>query len=194
MSNVLSRPWFWVVAVVIAVPGLILGWWLGSPLFRDVTVEEQFPRAAAAEVPEGMTREEVEQEMAAAAEETAQVDEPMPEAMAAATRVVYGSFVGADEFHRGAGRATIYRLADGTHVLRLEELQVTNGPGLHVFLRPSAGSMDGAIDLGPLKGNVGNQNYAIPAEVAVEQIAEVTIYCVPFRVLFATAPLITPRS
>lgn len=194
MFDLFRKPWFWVVAVLIAVPGLVAGWWLGSPLFRDISVDEQFPRSVGAVIPADMTREQVEQEMASAAERTEEAAEPMTGPMADATRVLFGSFVGADEFHRGAGSAAVYRLADGSHVLRIEELQVTNGPDLHVFVNPQAGSTEGAIDLGTLKGNRGNQNYVIPPEVPIDQIAEVTIYCVRFRVLFATAPLLTPRT
>ena len=59
------------------------------------------------------------------------MDEPMPGTQAAAstgagvasdepTVIISGSFRDADNFHRGSGRATIYRLPDGTQVLRLE--------------------------------------------------------------------------
>lgn len=49
--------------------------------------------------------------------------------------------------------------------------------------------MDGAVDLGPLKGNIGDQNYEIPADADISQFGSVIIYCVPFSVNFATATL-----
>ena len=49
--------------------------------------------------------------------------------------------------------------------------------------------MAGYLDLGPLKGNRGNQNYEIPADVDLSEYGSVVIYCQPFHVIFATAPL-----
>lgn len=177
-----------IAAGILAIPILALAWWLGSPLFIDSEVNEEFPMAADAVIPEGMTAEEVEDEMMEAAEEPAtEVGEDMPEEsgpVAAST----GDFVGADDFHQSSGTATIYELEDGSRVLRLEDFEVTNGPDLHVFLVPEEGSMD-QYDLGSLKGNVGDQNYEIPDEVDLSQIDSVIIYCVPFSVLFASASL-----
>ena len=45
----------------------------------------------------------------------------------------------------------------------------------------------GYVDLGMLKGNVGDQNYTIPAGVDVPEEVSVVIWCEPFRVLFSTA-------
>jgi hypothetical protein len=45
------------------------------------------------------------------------------------------------------------------------------------------------IDLGSLKGNMGNQNYDIPSGTDLSQYNSVVIYCKPFHVVFATAPL-----
>ena len=45
------------------------------------------------------------------------------------------------------------------------------------------------LDLGSLKGNVGNQNYEIPSGTDLSQFKSVVIYCVPFHVVFATATL-----
>jgi hypothetical protein len=105
------------------------------------------------------------------------------------TALASGEFEGADDFHQGSGTATIYELEDRSQVLRLEDFEVTNGPDLHVFLIPEDGSMDGAVDLGSLKGNIGDQNYEIPGEVDVSGFGSVSIYCVPFSVNFASASL-----
>jgi hypothetical protein len=45
------------------------------------------------------------------------------------------------------------------------------------------------LDLGSLKGNVGDQNYALPADFDPTLYKSVVIYCQPFRVIFATATL-----
>ena len=110
--------------------------------------------------------------------------------------VAMGSFKDADAFHRGSGTATIYRTPDGSEVLRLENLDVTNGPALHVVLsthpdpeRSQQVKQEGYVDLGDLKGNRGNQNYPIPAGVDTSIHKSVVIYCYPFAVVFSVATL-----
>lgn len=129
----------------------------------------------------------------AAALPTEPVEDQMP-AEAQPVAVRQGQFVDADDFHRGSGSATIYQLPDGSYLLRLEDFEVTNGPDLHVLLasnpRPTSSADKGEyIDLGQLKGNVGNQNYEIPAGTDISQYQSVVIYCMPFRVVFSTATL-----
>ena len=177
------------IGVVVAIPILAVAWWLGSPLFLDTEVNEEFPLSASAEIPDDMTAEEVEAEMEKAAEaDDVTVTDDMPQETGPTT-LSAGEFAGADDFHQGSGTATIYELEDGSRVLRLEDFEVTNGPDLHVFLTPGDGNMDRYVDLGSLKGNIGDQNYEIPAEVDVNELDAVIIYCVPFSVLFASASL-----
>ena len=66
-------------AVIVAVPALALAWWLGSPLLIDEVVDEPFPRAAMAIVPDDMTAEEVEQTMIDAEAFDTPTYEDMPE-------------------------------------------------------------------------------------------------------------------
>jgi len=181
-------------AVVIGIPAVILGWWLLSPLFLDTEVDEPFPMSAAAEVPEDMTPEEVEAKMVeAAAVPDANADEPMPE-VSQRMILATGSFQDADEFHRGSGTATIYEVEPGSRILRLEDFEVTNGPELHVLLVPHEDPMSrddvaGYVDLGSLKGNLGDQNYDIPPGLDLSEFGSVVIYCQPFHVLFSVASL-----
>ena len=182
------------VALVLAVPVLWLAWWLGSPLFIDKVADEDFPLTANATIPDNVTRAEAETTMETAAKIEAPMSEPMTTGMSSAEAVslISGDFRDADRFHRGSGRATIYRLEDNSHVLRLEDLNVTNGPDLRVLLMvdPEGGDKDqGYLDLGKLKGNIGNQNYPIPDDADVSRYHAVMIYCQPFHVVFSTAPL-----
>jgi hypothetical protein len=74
--------------------------------------------------------------------------------------------------------------------VRLEDFAVRNGPDLFVYLSPSnKGYAKGAVELGRLKADRGNQNYAIPADVDVADYRSVVIWCRQFSVLFATAAL-----
>ena len=178
-----------------------LGWWLLSPLFINQTVDDEFPFSAAAVVPAEMTAAEVEEIVAG----MAKVDQPVAEAMpamptpAAPTSLKAGMFRDADRFHKGSGAATLYRIGEDSHVLRLEDFRVTNGPDLHVLLTNHADPQnrddihaEGYLDLGSLKGNIGSQNYEIPAGADIDAAASVVIYCQPFHVVFSVAPLQPP--
>ena len=180
------------------------GWWLLSPLFIDKNVDEAFPLSAGAVVPTDMTQVEVEQVMSGMAKLNQSVDESMPilpsveQPTTGPIALKTGSFQDADDFHKGSGNATIYRGADGSLLLRLENFDVTNGPDLHVILTPAADpqsrddvSATGYVDLGSIKGNKGNQNYEIPSDVDIESLGSVVIYCQPFHVIFSVASLQT---
>lgn len=188
-----KRTWI-VVGVVVAIPVLAAGWYLGSPLFLDTEVNEDFPMSANAIVPDDMTQEEVETEMEDAADGTdTSGSDDMPDS-GTPVSLVLGEFEDYDDFHQGTGSATIYQLDDGSHVLRFESLEVTNGPDLHVLLVPNSFPDDrdditGYLDLGSLKGNIGDQNYDIPDAVNVSDYGSVVIYCQPFHVIFSVASL-----
>src|SRR3989304_8754451 len=89
-------------------------------------------------------------------------------AVAGAGEVARGGFVGADDFHKGSGTAVIVQ-AGTQRGLRFENFQVTNGPDLYVYLavhpepRSRQDVAQGYVSLGKLKGNIGAQNYEIPA-------------------------------
>lgn len=107
-----------------------------------------------------------------------------------------GPLMDADAFHKGSGQVTLYRLEDGSHLIRMEDIKVTNGPELHVLLAPIHGlegrddlQAAGYIDLGSLKGNIGSQNYDVPPDYDIPDDLTLVIYCVPFHVVFATAEL-----
>lgn len=181
--------------LVVGIPALAVGWWLFSPLIFNKTVVEEFPRAAAAQIPEGSSLEAVEAEMIEAEGETITAADDMP--AGAPVKLLAGEFAGADSFHQGSGDVGVYLLEDGSRVLRFENLDVTNGPDLAVILSPVSAAEDrsdvmaaGYVDLGGLKGNRGDQNYDIPPEVDIDSGDwTVIIYCQPFHVIFATATL-----
>ena len=104
------------------------------------------------------------------------------------------------EFHAGAhetkGTAAIFKLADGRRTLRLANFETSNGPDVRVYLVAAADAKDsetvktaGFIELGSLKGNIGDQNYDVPANVDLAKYRAVTIWCARFNVNFGTAPL-----
>ncbi len=119
-----------------------------------------------------------------------------PPAQVGPIKLKDGNFRDADGSHKGSGLATIYRGPDGSLVLRLENLDVTNGPDLRVILSPHSNPMNqgdvkgsGYVELGKLKGNKGNQNYDIPDGMDISAVGSVVIYCKPFHVIFSVAAL-----
>ena len=186
-----------IAGVVVLIPVLVVAWWLLRPLLVSQEVDEAFPLAAMAVVPPEMTMSQAEAEMRAAADENMpEMAEAMPPA-AGPVAIAAGNFRDADFFHQGQGTATIYRQADDTYLLRFEDFRVTNGPDLRVLLAAAANPQSrgelqdgGYVELAPLKGNIGSQNYEIPE--GVDPVAEggsVIIYCRPFQVIFSVAPL-----
>ena len=113
------------------------------------------------------------------------------------TILAMGQWQGADSFHQAQGKALLVRLPDGRRFVRFEDFKVTNGPDLYVYLsghpspRTSAQLHEGgAFEVAQLKGNIGNQNYELPAGLDVSSVKSVTIYCKRFSVLFGSAQLI----
>jgi hypothetical protein len=100
-----------------------------------------------------------------------------------------GSFIGVgDGIHNAEGTAKVIPLEDGTNILRLEDLRVTNGPDLYVYLSPDKAASD-IVNVGKLKANNGNQNYDIPKGTDLSKYDTVLIWCRPFSVLFGSAEL-----
>ncbi len=188
-------------------------WYLLSPLFFDRQVSEGFPTLA--HMPTKTARAEQTQTALATqepqlgfdpAEATAAMEVALSAELATSAdempdnegqqMVVLSSGEFSGIAHEGSGLATIYELADGSHVLRFEDFEVLNGPDLHVYLAPQFDipntvgvELEGAVEIAALKGNVGDQNYFLPADLDVSAYQSVVIWCVPFRVPFSAAPL-----
>ena len=127
----------------------------------------------------------------------AKVNEAMPSSTsvnASETILASGSFHSVA--HKSAGQATIYQLAGNKRILRLTNFETSNGPDVHVYLVASKDASDsdtvkqaGFVELGSLKGNIGDQNYELASDLDLNKFRAVTIWCKRFSVNFATAPL-----
>jgi hypothetical protein len=103
-----------------------------------------------------------------------------------------GAFVGRD--HPTSGTASVLGDGSGQRFLRFEDFETDNGPDLNVYLvNSSAGGVDDFVDLGDLKGNIGDQNYEIPIEVDLGVYDTALIWCVRFSSPFGEATL-TPLA
>jgi Electron transfer DM13 len=98
--------------------------------------------------------------------------------------------------HPTEGTATVYRLGDGSRVLRFTNFSTSNGPDVHVYMVAEDDAKDSAsvrrvgfIDLGSIKGNIGDQNYSLGPDVDLSKYRAVSVWCKRFSVNFGTAPL-----
>lgn len=140
-----------------------------------------------------MTQKQKEMIMIVAAKDNNTVSENLSVATmsTSSNKTLIGNFVGAgDGFHNAEGVAKIIQLADGTDILRLENFKATNGPDLYVYLSTDKTNAD-IVNLGRLKGNIGNQNYLIPAGTDITKYNTTLIWCRAFSVIFGSAQLLT---
>jgi Electron transfer DM13 len=124
------------------------------------------------------------------------VDEAMPAVQGSSSPqpLVSGQFYSI--LHPTAGVATIYRMGDGSRVLRFTNFKTSNGPDVHVYMVAADDAKDNAsvlragfIDLGTIKGNIGDQNYVLNPEVDLSKYRAVSVWCKRFSVNFGAAPL-----
>ncbi|TQK20272.1 electron transfer DM13 [Microbacterium sp. SLBN-154] len=193
-SAVRRRRWMWVVGGTVAlacglVAALVFQPWLA---LIDVRVDDEIPVAAstpqqppAAEGPTPSPSSDGSPAASASAAPAGPVD------------LLSGTFISHE--HATSGSARIIENPDGTRQLAIEQLATTNGPDVHVWLSAgpviegfdgwfTAGQYD-FVDLGPIKGNLGNQLYDIPPEVDLDVFRTVDLWCVQFSVSFGAAAL-----
>jgi hypothetical protein len=158
------------VAPFVVIAGMA-GVWLGLPLVTDRTVDEEVATVTPSEP--------------SAAEGAAEGAPPSGNVLVAA-----GQFEAAS--HPGTGTASLIALGDGTGVVTLTDFATDNGPDLLLYLVPAdspAGSADGAVPLGALKGNRGDQQYDVPAGTDLAAGWRVVVWCRAFAVSFTEAAL-----
>jgi hypothetical protein len=81
--------------------------------------------------------------------------------------------------------------------LRLSNFKTSNGPDVHIYMVAAENPKDNAsveragfIDLGTMKGNIGDQNYSLGSEVDLSKYRAVSVWCKRFSVNFGVAPLV----
>src|ERR1700719_4898970 len=132
------------------------------------------------------------------------VNEALPSEQSASQPqpLVSGQFYGI--LHPTAGTATIYQMPEGTRILRLTSFSTSNGPDVHVYMVAADDAKDvatvqqaGFIDLGVLKGNIGDQNYTLGSDLDLGKYRAVSIWCKRFSVNFGAAalrPTVAPKN
>lgn len=146
--------------------------------FIDRTVDESFP------APATVDDTEVPSDPDATTPKAPNPAEPVA--------LVAGSFVPKDK--DASGTAVVYDI-DGQQVLRLEDFATSDGPDMFIVLSPHPAGSDNAtlsqgyLSLGPMKGNIGNQNYDIPAGTDLSAYQSVIVWCDRFTSAFGASEL-----
>ncbi len=182
VRKVLSRRLV-IAVLVVAVGGVGFGlyWFQPWKLWQDETVQEALPEVVETSAPPA----------------AGPSDEPSaPPSPAAVPRTLASGELISHE-HATSGTVKLVRLADGSHILRLENLDTSNGPDLRVWLTDAPVKEGQAgwhvfddgkyVSLGKLKGNKGSQNYALPRDVDPSSYRSVSIWCDRFDVSFGAA-------
>lgn len=144
---------------VISTPLLLLtlwlGWSLGSPLFTNVTVIEEFPFSHNAIVPDGMERSDVEEVMAG----MAKVDDTVVEAMPNAAEISLGAaMIGGD------AALTIIGMTEANTATLMEGLEMVTAAKADLDLS----MMDKGLDM--IRAAVGSPSGPANAQLGVEKI------------------------
>lgn len=172
---------------ILGTSALIAGAFIFQPwkLFIDTEVQESVPTAEQA--PEN-ANEPAEAEPAP----TQEIDTE-PIVLARGTLISHE--------YETSGEVKILQLADGSRILRLENLATSDGPRVEIWLTdaPVIEGRDGWFvfddgnyeSLGAMKGNKGNQNYKIPADLDLSDFSSMSLWCVTFSVSFGAAELIS---
>lgn len=179
-----------VVLILVALLALGLYWFEPQALLIDDKVDEAVPQAA----PDAAAGEVAEDDTSGSEDEEVVGETPKPKDDGPQT-------LGQGRFrslaHEGSGKALLLELSDGSRYLRFEDFEVENGPDLRVYLStaPSDSADDDVfnedyVDLGALKGNVGDQNYQVPRDVKLDRYKSAVVWCRRFSVGFAVAPIV----
>ncbi|GAA0300041.1 DM13 domain-containing protein [Streptomyces polychromogenes] len=177
-----GRLWAGLLVAAALVLGLGVYWFQPWKLWQDATVHESLPTASGKAAASGPASSAVP-----------------PGAPTGPQTLARGTLISHE--HTTTGTVQLIRLPDGSRTLRLEGLDTSNGPDLRVWLSDApvkegvAGWSvfdDGKhVSLGKLKGNKGDQNYEIPADLNLADYRSVTIWCDRFDVSFGAAALTT---
>ncbi|MFE0808473.1 DM13 domain-containing protein [Streptomyces sp. NPDC058848] len=183
LRSVLVRPWgIAALTVAVGVGGFGSYWFQPWKLWQEETVNEALPQAVAPPRPSA-----------------GQPTGGTPSAPAPAGPVTLASGGLISHEHATSGTVKLVRLTDGSHIVRVENLDTSNGPDLRVWLTDApvkSGTAgwhvfdDGEyVSLGKLKGNKGSQNYTVPADIDPSRYTSVSIWCDRFDVSFGAAEL-----
>ena len=93
--------------------------------------------------------------------------------------------------HHATGHVQVIRLADGGLRLTLKDIDIENAPDLHLYMAEEkvTGDVGKYKYVARMKGNKGDQQYKLPADLDLKKNHVVVVWCRAFDVGVAQAPL-----
>jgi hypothetical protein len=186
-----------IIGLLIAIVVIVVAWYLLSPLWRNMLLDEASPLSGVQEnldINKPIVKDNLDtMDISTRAEFDSQVEEmnrkAMPEVveeMPSQARIIAeGEFK--PRAHEIEGRALLIE-KDGIKTLRFENFETINGPNLHIYLGSDLSDND-FVDLGKIRATSGNVNYEVDSSVDTTKYNKVLVWCVPFGVLFSYADL-----
>jgi len=184
----MRKLWLWIIIAIIIIS---IGYFLISPIFKVVELQEESPLALVQgpvfkdnmDTMDAATKAEFENQVEAMTDTIMVMDDSMP---SAPKLISQGNFQ--PRAHAVEGKALLIS-KNGDKILRFEDFETINGPELHIYLSSELGN-DDFIDLGKIKATKGNVNYDIPPETDLSKYNNILVWCKPFGVLFSYAKLV----
>ncbi len=165
----MEKKW-WILIGLAVVVGLPIAWYLISPAFIVIEMNETSPL----NVSEG---------------EVIGIGQPVPGSNV--TEMIVSKIISEGNFepsaHEVAGKALLIE-DNGRKVLRFEDFETINGPDLFIYLSKDL-TADDFVNLGRIKATKGNINYDVDPSIDTSQYKYVLVWCRAFRVLFSYAEL-----
>ncbi len=169
-------------AIVAAILLVIVGWYLGSPLFIRTTANEALPITLATAP-------------SSTATSAASISSPAATPRTAITTVLRrGELHYVDTLHNVKGDVLLIAV-DAKQFLRFEDVAITNAPDVHVYLSKDSGgkwSDASSTYVGALKATNGSFNYELSSPFDLAGYSSVIVWCRAFSVLVTWADLEKP--
>ena len=194
-----------IITILLVAVGAVL-WWLFSPLLFDKEVQDVLdPEIAAlleADSPslpvDSSPNTEAGQSVAPTVESpedntadpsnVISLPNESTTAIEPPTTVIDGPFaITGTRGHGATGEVRVIHSPDQS-IVRYENYDGTNGPDLFVYLATDLEATN-FVSLGDAKGNQGNINYEVPADVDLDDYKYVITWCKTFGVLFDYAEI-----
>jgi hypothetical protein len=177
-----------VLAALVGLPLLAMAAVLGYTALVDDEADDEVAQQLVTELADAEGEGDAVDPSAADEQADAAQDAPLP---AGPVRLSTGTFQGLDD-HAASGSVSLVEQPDGSQVVLFEDFEVERGPDYLVYLVPGDARFDASagVEIAPLQGNVGDQQYTVPADLVGEQPLTVLIWCRAFDVNIAGASLV----
>lgn len=162
---------------IIGVVVLAIAYWLISPLWRTVRLDEALPGN------ENLSASMINDNLESMDATTKEQFQKETEAMKDKEPVILAEANLVARAHEVEGKVKLID-AGGNKIVRFENLKTINGPDLRIYLSADLVA-DDYVDLGEIRATEGNVNYTVPAGTDTDKYRNVLIWCRVFRVLFS---------